>query len=126
MKTLKIGIAGYDSMKERTMAIARGEHRPARSEPTVWFTSIESFAKVLSGRNRELLALIAREKPDSLTELAELSGRNKSNLSRTLKTMSLYGLVELREGERGTLVPWVPYDQVRLDVPLTQPPQRVA
>ena len=36
----------------------------------VWFTSIESFAKVLSGRNRELLALIAREKPDSLTELA--------------------------------------------------------
>ena len=42
-----------------------------------WFTSIESFAKVLSARNRELLALIAREKPDSLTELAEPAGRNK-------------------------------------------------
>ena len=40
MKTLKIGIAGYDRMKARTMAIARGEHKPARSEPTVWFTSI--------------------------------------------------------------------------------------
>ena len=122
MKTLKIGITSYDRMKARTMAIARGEHKSARSEPRIWFTSIESFAKVLSGRNRELLALIAREKPDSLTELAELSGRNKSNLSRTLKTMSRYGLVELKEGQRGTLVPRAPYDQVRLDVALTQPP----
>ena len=126
MKTLKIGIAGYDRMKARTIAIARGGHRPAGGEPTVWFTSIESFAKVLSGRNRELLATIASEKPDSLTELAELAGRSKSNLSRTLKTMSRYGLVELSEGERSTLVPRVPYDQVRLDVSLTSSPQRVA
>jgi len=119
MKTLKIGIAGYDQMKARTMAIARGERKPTKGEPMVWFTSIESFAKVLSGRNRELLALIAREKPASLTELAELAGRNKSNLSRTLKTMSRYGLVELKEGQRGTLVPRVPYDRVSLDVSLT-------
>ena len=125
MTTLKIGIAGYDRMKARTMAIARGEHKPARGEPTVWFTSIGSFAKVLSQRNRELLAMIGREKPGSVTELAELSGRSKSSLSRTLKTMSRYGLVELKEGERGTLVPRVPYDQVRLDVSLTQPPRRV-
>ena len=52
-------------------------------------------------------------------ELAVLAGRSKSNLSRTLKTMSQYGLVELRPGARGTLVPRVPYDQVRLDVSLT-------
>ena len=130
MKTLKIGIADYDRMKARTMAIARGEHKPAKGGPMVWFTSIESFAiesfaKVLSARNRELLALIAREKPESITELAELTGRNKSNLSRTLKTMSRYGLVELNEGRRGTLVPRVPYDRVSLDVSLTSP-SRVA
>ena len=63
--------------------------------------------------------MIGREKPGSVTELAEISGRSKSNLSRTLKTMSGYGLVELKEGERGTLVPRISYDQVRLDVPLT-------
>jgi len=126
MKTLKIGIASYDRMKARTMDIARGKHRPAKGEPTVWFTSIESFAKVLSGRNRELLALIAREQPGSLTELAALAGRNKSNLSRTLKTMSRYGLVELRQGDRGTLVPRVPYDRVTLDVSLTAVPRWVA
>ncbi len=119
MKTLKIGIMPYDRMKARTLAIARGKQKPAPGEPMVWFTSVESFAKVLSERNRELLALVAREKPHSLTELAELSGRNKSNLSRTLKTMSLYGLVELERGQRGALTPRVPFDEVRLDVPLT-------
>ena len=122
MTTLITGIAGFEQLKARTMAIARGEHKPAKSEPIVWFTSVESFARVLSERNRELLALIAREKPDSLTELAELAGRKKSNLSRTLKTMSLYGLVELKAGQRGRLIPRVTYDQVRLDVSLTSAP----
>ena len=126
MKTLKIGIADYGRMKARTMAIARGEHKPARREPTVWFTSIESFAKVLSRGNRELLEMIGREKPRSVTELADISGRSKSNLSRTLKTMSRYGLVELKQGERGAVVPQVPYDQVRLDVSLTSGPRHAA
>ena len=119
MKTLLVGVAGYERMKARTMAIARGQHKPANDEPKVWFTSIESFAKVLSQRNQALLALIASEKPESLTELAEIAGRKKSNLSRTLKTMSRYGLVELRAGPRGTLIPRVTYDRVRLDVSLT-------
>ena len=122
MTTLITGIAGFEQMKARTMAIAQGKYKPAKNEPTVWFTSVESFARVLSERNRELLALIAREKPDSLTELAELAGRKKSNLSRTLKTMSLYGLVELKPGQRGRLIPRVTYDQVRLDVSLTSAP----
>lgn len=118
MKTLKIGIAGCDQMKARTMAIARGEHKSVKGEPKVWFTSVESLAKVLSQRNRELLSLIAREHPASLTALAELSGRKKSNLSPTLKTMSQYGFVELKQGRRGALMPRVPYDQVSLHVSL--------
>ena len=119
MRTLKIGIADYDRMKARTLAIAGGEHTPAQDEPKVWLTSLDRFAKLLSEHNRRLLELIARESPRSLTELAEMAGRSKSNLSRTLKAMSRYGLVELRRGERGTLVPRVPYDHVRLDVSLT-------
>ncbi|WP_419940800.1 hypothetical protein [Candidatus Palauibacter sp.] len=74
MRTLKIGIADYDQMKARTLAIAHREHTPARGEPKVWFTSIESFAKLLSEHNRHLLELIARERPRSLTELVSLTG----------------------------------------------------
>ncbi len=47
------GIASYEEMKARTMAVARGERRVAPSEPKAWFTSTESFAKVLSAGNRE-------------------------------------------------------------------------
>ena len=106
--------------------IARGERKPARSEPTVWFTSVESFAKVLSRHNRELLALITQKQPGSLTELAVLAGRSKSNLSRTLKTMSRYGLVELNEGQGGKLIPRVRYDHVCLDVSLTSTSRQAA
>lgn len=118
MKTLKIGIASYEDMKARTLAIARGDHRPLPGEPTVWFTSPESFAKVLSNRNRALLAQIVETHPTSLQELAATSGRTPGNLSRTLKTMEHYGLVRLHRGERGKVRPEVRYRDVRLDLSL--------
>ena len=121
MTTLRIGIASYEEMKARTMAIARGEARPNADEPKVWFTSIESVAKVLSAGNRELLRIIAERQPHSLDELAHLSGRKKSNLSRTLRTMAGYGIVELERGERGRITPKVVHDDVSVDVPLHKP-----
>ena len=63
MTTLKVGIASYEDMKARTMAVARGEQRIAPEEPNVWFTSTESFAKVLSAGNRDLLRVIAERRP---------------------------------------------------------------
>ncbi len=118
MRTLRVGIASYEQMKARTVAIARGEYRPAAGEPKVWFTSAESFARVLSDRNRALLGTIAESAPESLARLAELTGRKKSNLSRTLKTMERYGVVVLKKGVRGTITPEVPYQAISLVLPL--------
>jgi len=120
MTTLRVGIASYEEMKARTMAVARGERRIAPNEPKVWFTSTESFAKVLSAGNRELLRVIAEKAPGSLDELALLTGKAKSNLSRTLRTMEGYGLVVLERGDRGRITPKVMYDRVELDLPLTR------
>ena len=120
MKTLLVGIASYKTMKKRTLEIARGERKVKRDEPKVWFTSVESFAKVLSDRNRTLMELIRAHHPESLAELAELSGRKKSNLSRTLKTMEHYGLVSLKEGPRGSVIPYVPYSRIELNLSLAQ------
>jgi len=66
MTTLKVGIASYEDMKARTLAVARGERRIAPGEPKVWFTSTESFAKVLSAGNRDLLRVIVEQAPGSL------------------------------------------------------------
>ena len=121
MRTLRVGIASYEQMKARTVAIARGEYRPAADEPKVWFTSAESFARVLSDRNRALLGVIAESAPESLARLAELTGRKKSNLSRTLKTMERYGFVHLTHGVRGSVIPQVPYGRIVLTLPLSTP-----
>lgn len=118
MTTLKVGIASYEQFKEYTLAIARGEYKRAPGEPKVWFSSIESFAKVLSERNRDLLRLIAETKPRSLNELAEATGRAKSNLSRTLKTLERHGLVRFEKGKGRTLAPRTIYTDVVLDLPL--------
>ena len=121
MKTLRVGIASYEQMKARTVAIARGDYRPAAGEPKVWFTSAESFARVLSDRNRALLGVIAESAPESLARLAELTGRKKSNLSRTLKTMERYGFVQLSRGARGSVIPRVPYQRISLTLRLAAP-----
>lgn len=118
MRVLKVGIASYAEMKDRTLAIARGELKPRPSDPKVWFPSTESLVRILSDKNRQLLATIRTSGPRSLSELAELTGRKKSNLSRTLKTMEHYGIVTLRREARGRLVPRVPYQSVSVDVRL--------
>jgi predicted transcriptional regulator len=118
MNILRVGIASYEEMKARTLAIARGERRRRRGEPKIWFRSVESFAQILSERNRALLALIAKEEPQTLAELAELSGRAKSNLSRTLRTLENYGLVTLKRGPKGRIAPRVSYSDIVLDVPI--------
>ena len=54
--------------------------------------------------NRELAETIRRTS-QSLAELAERTGRKKPNLSRTLKTMEQYGLVQISRQRK--LVPRV-------------------
>ena len=106
-------------MRARTLAIARGELQVKDDDPKVWFTSTESFAKVLSHKNRALLEFIAATHPESLQELAEGTGRKASNLSRTLKTMEAYGLVRLHRGPRGQVRPEVSYREIALVLPLS-------
>ncbi|MDP2228085.1 MAG: MarR family transcriptional regulator [Moraxellaceae bacterium] len=106
MQVLKVGIISREDYIMRTKAIAKGEYRPKKDEPKVWFESLKSMAEVLSNENQELLRLILEKKPKSLTDLEVLSGRNKSNLSRTLKTLERYGIVELERDNR-KLIPKV-------------------
>lgn len=99
-KKITIGIMPQEKIRERVLAIAKGEYNPKPGEPKVWFTSMKSLAEVLSDDNRALLKVIEEAQPDSISNLAELTGRKQSNLSRTLKTMSSYGLVEMRKENR--------------------------
>ena len=80
------------------LAIARGEFKPRSNDPKIWFTSMKSLAEVLS--DRALLKIIRDTKPESVSSLAAATGRKPGNLSRTLKTMSNYGIVEMRREKK--------------------------
>jgi predicted transcriptional regulator len=97
LKTLKVGIMSMNEYKARTIAIAKGEYIPRKDEPKIWFESLKSLSQILDSKNQDLLKVILDKNPQSLTELEKLTGRAKSNLSRTLKTLERYGIVELNK-----------------------------
>ncbi len=99
-KVVKVGIMNYKQFQRYTMAIACGEHKPGKNEPKIWFESIEACMQILSTKNIELLKLIDQQKPESIKELAKLSGRAKSNLSRTLNTFQRHKLIDFIEEKR--------------------------
>ena len=113
MKAIVIGIMPLEKIRERVLAIACGEFKPKPGEPKIWFTSMKSLAEVLSDENRALLKVIKEIKPESISSLAEVTGRKPSNLSRTLKTMSRYGIVEMRR-EKNHVRPIVKTTEFRI------------
>jgi len=113
-KTLKVGIMSRADYRKRALAIARGEHTPKSGEPKIWFESLRSMSEVLGNDNQELLRIILDKKPQSLVELEALSGRNKGNLSRTLKTLERYGIVALHKTDH-RLVPEVRATDFRVE-----------
>ena len=92
---LNVGIMPREQFQQRLLDIAAGRYKPTKEEPKIWFSSMKSLSEVLSDNNMRLLKMIEENQPETLKELATLSGRQTSNLSRTLKTMERYGIVEL-------------------------------
>ena len=114
MKIVYVGIMSREAYKERTIAIAKGEYRRKKNEPKIWFESLMSMAQILSNENRQLLRTILDKKPASLAELEEMTGRKKSNLSRTLKTLERYGIVALHK-EKNRVIPEVKATEFKVE-----------
>jgi len=79
-------------LREEMRAVARGK-RIAAPLPAA------SLFAALSREALELLGLLLREHPASVTELVTLSGRAQSNISRSLQLLARHRLIRLvREG----------------------------
>ncbi|WP_166421651.1 helix-turn-helix domain-containing protein [Pseudoalteromonas sp. Z1A8] len=83
-------------VKQSRCVIGIKGQSPAPDYPVdIWFDSLKSVANVLSKENQQLLKVIAEQQPQSLTEIASISGRALSNVCRTLKTMEKHSIVEM-------------------------------
>lgn len=119
--------------KEFTLAVVRGERKVDLKEPKIWvepadaadrtggkvkFQSLEAGAKLLSPKNRALLRTIAMHHPQSVGELATLTGRAEQNVLRTLHKLSAAGLVRLDKGEGRAYHPVVAARKVHFEIDL--------
>lgn len=91
---MKICIASREQQRRRAFDIAAGRRQVKRGEPKVWFPSLKTAADVLD-RNRDLIRIISEAHPQSVNDLAQLSGRAESNVSRPLKRLEAYGIVRM-------------------------------
>jgi predicted transcriptional regulator len=126
----------FGDFKEFTLALARSERKLDPNEPKVWFESVEgveaserevqfaSFeagATLFSAKNRALLRMIAARRPQSVAELAAITGRAEQSLLRTFKKLESVGVVRLDRGEGRTRRPVLAARRVRFDVDLLAP-----
>src|SRR5258708_35445503 len=83
-----------NGLKGEMRAVARGERKasPLPAAPLLAALSKEAL---------DLLGVLLREKPASVTELAALTGRAQSNISRSLQLLARLRMVRLTKDGRG-------------------------
>jgi predicted transcriptional regulator len=108
-------IQSHESLKQEMMAVARGKHAAPKHAATPSFNSIQVLMRLLTPENRKLLATIRDSKPQSIAELAEITGRAQPNLTRTLAKLEAVGFVRMRVVERRK-VPTAPVRKLRLEI----------
>ena len=113
MKHFKI--QDHASLREEMKAVARGERLAAKDAGGTTFDSVEALLRLLTPRNRELLAIIRDKKPQSIAELAELTGRAQPNLTRTLGKLAAIGFVRLKNVDRRK-VPTTTIHSLRINI----------
>jgi len=101
--------AGVKDFKAAWKAGAAGQ--PVTPRQGTYFTSLEAARKVLTPKRLELLRAIRRNRPASVSQLAQLVGRDFKNVYGDVQTLAQCGLVSLtaRRTGRRTTVPRVPF-----------------
>ncbi|ELA6983234.1 MULTISPECIES: HVO_A0114 family putative DNA-binding protein [Vibrio] len=96
-----IGILSEELARKRMIRIAEGKMTPEEPYPKFLFESLAVLSQLLSNENVELLNLIAREKPNNLDELAEMSGRSIKDITDTFEALSSKGFacIETKGGQ---------------------------
>ena len=122
-RILHIGIASREYIHKRMLEAAAGKLSRHPDEPRVWFTSWEALARILSKQNMMLIEILRDFEPASVTELAKLVRREKTNVLRSLKTLKHFEIVDFEEGEGNRKAPRLIYDDFR---PLVYPRKQAA
>jgi predicted transcriptional regulator len=114
MKRYKV--QGLSSLEQEMRAVARGERRAPSDAAKPSFNSVDVVVRLLTPENRKLLAIIRTDKPQSVAELVQLSGRAQPNLTRTLAKLEAAGFVTMKTGARRRKVPSATIKKITVEI----------
>jgi predicted transcriptional regulator len=121
MKVMSIRIKSredsWNDFKDAWKKAARGT--AVKEKAGVYFTSLESVRNFLTPKRLELLHIIKVKKPQSLSDLARLTGRSFPSVFRDVDTLTRHGLVTLSKKTlsiRSAVCPRVDYDELDLKI----------
>ncbi len=97
-------------------AVARGERPAPAYAGQQTFESADVLLRLLTPENRRLLAMIRDRKPQSVAELAEISGRAQPNLTRTLAKLEAAGFVRMQRGTERRKIPTAVIRKLRVEI----------
>lgn len=92
---MKVKIQSHADLRKEMKAVASGKHAAPKDAGAPSFESVETLLRLLTPKNRELLAIIRDRKPRSIAELAEMTGRKPPNVTRTLGKLEAVGFVRM-------------------------------
>ncbi len=113
MRKLVIGVASKAFVRKRTIDIAAGRIKSKDTDPKIWVTSMESVGRLLNADNLSMIDTIREKHPATISDLAKLMKREQSNVSRTLKRMAEFHIVEFDEAH-GKKTPIVTWDEISI------------
>src|SRR5271167_4554160 len=93
-------IQRMNDLEAEMRKVARGEITAPADAALPSVDSTEALIRLLTPDNRSLLRTIRDAKPQSVAELARLTGRAEPNLLRTLGKLEAFGLLKMRMVER--------------------------
>lgn len=108
-------VVSHRALKEERKAVARGEIKAPSDAAVQSFNSVEALVRLLTPENRYLLSVIRDRKPKSIAELAKLTDRAASNLTRTLAKLEGAGFVRMKTENRRK-VPTVGIGKVLIEI----------
>jgi predicted transcriptional regulator len=89
-------IQNHESLKREMKRVARGERPAPKHAARPSFNSVAALVRLLTPANRALMAVLRDRQPQSIAELAQLTGRAASNLTRTLAKLEAVGFVRMK------------------------------
>jgi predicted transcriptional regulator len=121
MKTVTFTIEPFteslNRFKETFKAVQAGRH--VKPQEVVGFTSLEAARNFLTRERLALLHTIKSHHPNSIYELAKMTGRDLKNVQEDARILERHGLLRIAKqprGNRKVKVPSVPFEEITLRI----------